>query len=132
MRDTKDAAASPSFPAEAPLYARTHLIRRFRADPLGRDGAGGDKEGGLPEILQKQRADFGSGNFGNGIDDTDATAQRVTGWVVIMPDRRTIQLRDQPIGDPVVFSSQDGTRNELQITNVTGSSATGYLLVSKN
>jgi hypothetical protein len=68
-----------------------------------------------------------------GIDDTDVIAQRVTGWVVIMPDRRTIQLRDQGIGDPVIlYNSQDGTRNGLQITNVTGSSATGYLLVSSN
>jgi len=66
-----------------------------------------------------------------GIDDTDVIGQRVNGWVLIMPDRRTIRLRDQGTGNPVIFySHQDGKRRELLIINVTSSSATGYLLVS--
>ena len=65
-----------------------------------------------------------------GIDDTDVTGQRVNGWMWIMPDRRTIWLKDQPAHDPVVFYGyDDGKKRELLITQVTNSSASGYLLI---
>jgi sortase A len=64
-----------------------------------------------------------------GIDDTDAASQRVKGWMWIMPDRRTIWLKDQPANDPVVFyGHDDGKRRELLITQVGNGSASGYLL----
>jgi len=64
-----------------------------------------------------------------GVDQIDLTNQRVNGWMWIMPDRRTIWLRDQGTRDPVVFYGyKDGRRRELVITNVTKSSAAGYLL----
>jgi sortase A len=67
-----------------------------------------------------------------GIDDTDVTGQRVNGWMWIMPDRRTIWLRDRGTQDPVIFyGDQDGKRRELLITRVTSSSATGYLLLTE-
>jgi sortase A len=67
-----------------------------------------------------------------GIDDLDVTGQRVNGWMLIMPDRRTIWLRDQRTQDPVIFySDHDSTRRELLITKVTSSSASGYLLLSE-
>lgn len=61
-----------------------------------------------------------------GVDDTDASTGQVEGWLWIMPDRRTIWLRDQPAQEPLVFY-QDGERRELMITHVTSSSVTGYL-----
>jgi sortase A len=65
-----------------------------------------------------------------GIDDTDAANQRVKGWMWIMPDRRTIWLKDQPAHDPVVFYGyEDGKKRELLINQVTNGSASGYLLL---
>jgi LPXTG-site transpeptidase (sortase) family protein len=61
-----------------------------------------------------------------GVDETDAASKEVKGWLWVMPDRRTIWLRDQPANDPLVFY-QDGERRELLITKVTDSAITGYL-----
>jgi hypothetical protein len=48
-----------------------------------------------------------------------------------MPDRRTIWLKEQNAGEPVVFySKQDGKKRELVITSVTEGSVTGYLLLA--
>jgi LPXTG-site transpeptidase (sortase) family protein len=66
-----------------------------------------------------------------GVDDTDETLQSVSGWMWIMPDRRTIWLRRQHAQDPLVFyGEEDGKRRELLITNVTASAATGYLVLA--
>ena len=47
-----------------------------------------------------------------------------------MPDRRTIWLKGQGAGEPVIFyGHEDGKKRELVITNVTKSSVTGYLLL---
>jgi sortase A len=124
-------AETPRLPEEAPVAARTNLVRK--SEPIKSEET---EQAGTKKVIfdiYKSRGRTLVPGISVGIDDTDVTTQRVTGWVVIMPDRRTIQLRDQGIGAPVVFyNSQDGTRNELQITNVTGSPATGYLLVSRN
>ena len=64
------------------------------------------------------------------ITGTDISHRRVTGWMWVMPDRRTIWLRGQGAQQPVVFYGyQDGKRRELVITNVTKDSVTGYLLL---
>jgi hypothetical protein len=48
----------------------------------------------------------------------------------IMPDRRTIWLKNQDAREPIVFySRQDGKRRELLITSVSRSSVTGRLLL---
>lgn len=61
---------------------------------------------------------------------TDISHRRVSGWMWVMPDRRTIWLRAQGAQQPVVFyGSQDGKRRELVITNVTKDSVTGYVLL---
>jgi len=55
---------------------------------------------------------------------------RVNGWIWVMPDRRTIWLRDQGTQDPVVFYGYlDGKRRELVITRVTTNSVIGYVMV---
>jgi hypothetical protein len=64
------------------------------------------------------------------VTGTDLSHRRVSGWMWVMPDRRTIWLRAQGAQQPVVFyGCQDGKRRELVITNVTRDSATGYLLL---
>jgi hypothetical protein len=64
------------------------------------------------------------------ISGTDIAYRRVTGWMWVLPDRRTIWLRGQGAQEPVVFyGNSDGKKRELVITSVTKSSAVGYLLV---
>jgi len=65
-----------------------------------------------------------------GLSGTDTTSRSVDGWMWVMPDRRTIWLRNQETHEPVVFyDSRDGNKRELILTNVTGDSVTGYLFV---
>ena len=64
------------------------------------------------------------------INGTDIAYRRVTGWMWVLPDRRTIWLREQGAQEPVVFySNNDGKKRELVITAVTKHSAVGYLVV---
>jgi LPXTG-site transpeptidase (sortase) family protein len=65
-----------------------------------------------------------------GVTQTDAIDKSVNGWMWVMPDRRTIWLRDHNAQDPVIFyGDKDGRKRELLITNVTDSSVAGYLLL---
>jgi len=64
------------------------------------------------------------------ISGTDVAYRRVSGWMWVLPDRRTIWLREQGAQEPVVFyGNHDGKKRELVITSVTNKSAVGYLLV---
>jgi len=65
-----------------------------------------------------------------GITGTDVSHRRVTGWMWVMPDRRTIWLHGQQVQEPVVYYGyRDGKRRELVITNVAKNSVSGYLLL---
>jgi hypothetical protein len=65
-----------------------------------------------------------------GVTGTDVSHRSVTGWMWVMPDRRTIWLKNQNAQQPVVFYGvQDGKKRELIITNVTKGSVAGYLLL---
>ena len=66
-----------------------------------------------------------------GLSWADASRQRVSGWLWVMPDRRTIWLRDQKANVPIVFYN-DGAKRELVVTNVGAHSAAGYLQMSAN
>jgi len=67
-----------------------------------------------------------------GVTGTDVTSHQVTGWMWLMPDRRTIWLRNRGSDEPVVFySMRDGKRRELRVTNITESSVAGYLSSSQ-
>jgi hypothetical protein len=64
------------------------------------------------------------------VTSTDTLHRSVSGWMWVMPDRRTIWLKGQNAGEPVVYyGHEDGTKRELVITNVTKSFVTGYLLL---
>ena len=63
-----------------------------------------------------------------GVTTIDASARRVNGWLWVLPDARTIWLRDQPVEEPVVFY-QDGEKRELTIAEVSRGAASGYLRI---
>ncbi len=65
-----------------------------------------------------------------GITGTDVMYRRASGWMWVMPDRRTIWLRGRGAQEPLIFYGvRDGKRRELVITNVAKNSVTGYLLL---
>jgi len=64
-----------------------------------------------------------------GVTGTDVSHRRITGWMWVMPDRRTIWLRGQGAQQPVTFYGRDGKRRELVITNVARNSVSGYLVL---
>lgn len=65
-----------------------------------------------------------------GVTATDAGLQQMSGWMWLMPDRRTVWLRDRGTKDPLVFYGYvDGKRRELVITHVSPDSVTGYLVL---
>ena len=64
------------------------------------------------------------------VTNTDVAHRYVSGWMWVMPDRRTIWLKNQNASQPVVFyGREDGKKRELVINNVTKGSVTGYLLL---
>jgi hypothetical protein len=64
------------------------------------------------------------------VTSTDTLHRSASGWMWVMPDRRTIWLKGQNAGEPVVFyGHEDGKKRELVITNVAHGSVTGYLLL---
>jgi chaperonin cofactor prefoldin len=66
------------------------------------------------------------------ITSTDTAFRRVSGWMWVLPDRRTIWLRQQGAQEPVDFYGYtDGLKRELVITSVTKGSVAGYLLLPK-
>jgi sortase A len=65
-----------------------------------------------------------------GLTSADASGHRVYGWMWIMPERRTIRLKNQDARKPVIFyPGHDGKRRELVITRVSRNSVTGCLLL---
>jgi sortase A len=80
--------------------------------------------------LEQHRSTQLASGIWMGIDHADADNQQVNGWLWIMPDRRTVWLRDQAVEEPFIFF-QHGERRELLIANVTGNSVTGYLVVPR-
>jgi hypothetical protein len=65
------------------------------------------------------------------ITKTDAAFRRVSSWMWVLPDRRTIWLRQQGAQEPVDFYGyNDGMKRELVITSAAKGSVAGYLLVA--
>jgi len=63
-----------------------------------------------------------------GVTATDAASRRVDGWMWVMPERRTIWLRNHSAHEPVIFYGRlDGKMHELVITSVARNSVRGYL-----
>jgi sortase A len=65
-----------------------------------------------------------------GLTRTDVPHRSITGWIWLMPDRRTIWLRHHYVREPLIFYDHlDGKRRMLVITSVTKDSIKGYLLL---
>ena len=63
---------------------------------------------------------------------TDVSTRRVSGWMWVMPERRTIWLRGQGVQQPVIFYGlEDGKKRELVITQVNKDSVLGYVILPK-
>jgi hypothetical protein len=66
-----------------------------------------------------------------GVTSIDTLHRSASGWIWVMPDRRTIWLKAQNAGEPVVFyGKEDGNKRELMFTSVSEGSITGYLLLA--
>jgi sortase A len=63
-----------------------------------------------------------------GLSSTDPADHNVNGWIWVMPQRRTIWLRDVAAQHPVIFD-QNGEERELVITSVARTTAKGYLVL---
>jgi len=61
-----------------------------------------------------------------GIDEIDAGAGTVNGWMWLTADRRTVWLRHQAAEEPLVFYSE-GRRRELIITKISRESVSGWV-----
>jgi sortase A len=65
-----------------------------------------------------------------GLTETDVIRHRVSAWVWLTADRRTIWLRDRRVREPVIFyGNADGRKRTLVITSVARNSMTGYLVL---
>ncbi len=66
------------------------------------------------------------------VTGTSVDKQQVKGWVWLMPDRKTLWVRDLGIQQPLRFYHKDGTGpHELVFTRVGDDHAAGYLLLKQ-
>jgi sortase A len=77
-------------------------------------------------VSEQHSRELVPGKIWFGLSSADPTGHTVNGWLWVMPDRRTIWLRDVDARQPLVFY-QDGEKRELVITSVARTSVTGYL-----
>jgi LPXTG-site transpeptidase (sortase) family protein len=82
-------------------------------------------------VAQGHSRELVPGKIWFGLSSADVADGSVNGWVWIMPERRTVWLRNVDAHRPVIFF-QNGERRELVITRVARTSASGYLLPSSN
>ncbi len=80
------------------------------------------------DVRQGHSRELVPGRIWFGVDSTDTANRTVSGWLWVMPDRRTIWLRDASANEPVFFE-QDGKTRELRITGITATSAQGSVVV---
>jgi sortase A len=80
-------------------------------------------------VLERHSRELVPGKIWFGLSSADSTDHTVNGWIWVMPERRTIWLRDVDARRPVIFY-QNGEKRALVITGVTQSSAKGYLAPS--
>jgi sortase A len=80
-------------------------------------------------VSERHSRELIPGKLWFGLSSVDPIDRSVNGWIWIMPERRTIWLRNVDARHPVTFY-QNGERRELVITSVARASAKGYLLPS--
>lgn len=81
------------------------------------------------ELVKDQRRELVPG-VSLTVNRTDVRYQRVKGWLQLVPDGRTLWVRDQGILQPLFFFKQEDSRPyEVVFTRVTPDSVIGYVLV---
>jgi len=81
------------------------------------------------QVAENHSREFAPG-ISFGLEWADPAHRTVNGWMWLMPDRRTIWLRNQHVDEPIVFYGYtDGRERKLVITRVTANSAAGYLVL---
>jgi sortase A len=78
------------------------------------------------DVPQGHSRELVPGKIWFGLSSADPTGRTIAGWVWVMPERRTIWLRDIDTRRPFVFY-QSGGKHELVIAGVTHNSAKIYL-----
>jgi sortase A len=78
------------------------------------------------DVPQGHSRELVPGKIWFGLSSADPTLRTVAGWVWVMPERRTIWLRNVDARRPIVFY-QDGGKRELVIASVAQNSARVYL-----
>jgi hypothetical protein len=78
------------------------------------------------DVPQGHSRELVPGKIWFGLSSTDPTIHTVDGWVWVMPERRTIWLRDVDVRHPFVFY-QDGGKRELVFASVARNSTQIYL-----
>jgi sortase A len=121
--DTQPEMARPAAPIAA---IAAHRVDRTKRTPKGVDNNSGPLKVRF-EVLKSHSRELAPG-ISMGLTGTDVAGLRVDGWMWVMPDRRTIRLRQQRALEPVVFY-RDGGKRELVITRVSTNSVSGYLIV---
>jgi LPXTG-site transpeptidase (sortase) family protein len=85
-------------------------------------------QGEIPfDVAQGHSRALVPGKIWFGLDSADASGHTLSGWLWVMPDQRTIWLRDADAHEPFVFY-QNGAKHELFITSLNGASARGYMV----
>jgi len=95
----------------------------------------------LARVLDRERVDFEmdqdstrelAGGISLRITSTNVSHQKVKGWMWLLPDRKTLWIRELGIQQAFVFYRRDGSGpNELVITSVGDGSVAGYLLLPR-
>jgi sortase A len=78
------------------------------------------------DVPQGHSRELVPGKIWFGLSSTDPTIHTVDGWVWVMPERRTIWLRDVDVRHPFVFY-QDGGKRELVFASLARNSTQIYL-----
>jgi len=95
----------------------------------------------LARVLDRERVDFEmdqdstrelAGGVSLRITSTNVSHQKVKGWMWLLPDRKTLWIRELGIQQALVFYRRDGSGpSELVITSVQDGGVSGYLLVPR-
>ena len=95
----------------------------------------------LARVLDRERVDFEmdqdstrelAGGVSLRITSTNVSHQNVKGWMWLLPDRKTLWIRELGIQQALVFYRRDGSGpSELVITSVQDGGVSGYLLLPR-
>ena len=100
---------------------------------------GEDELATVATALQRERVDFeitknATRKIAPGVlarvSHTDIRQRRFSGWIVLVPEGRTLWIRDQSVQQPFIFySGKERRPSELVITHLTREGTAGYLLL---